>query len=46
MELKKEDWIITKQQNENLIKINQIQIIMATEMLELCDQKISEFKED
>ena len=39
-ELKKEDWVRCKVENLNLIKMNKIQIEMASEVLKLCEKKI------
>jgi hypothetical protein len=43
--LDKADWETTKAQNKNLIRTNQIQIIMASKILEMCDEKIKEFED-
>jgi hypothetical protein len=44
MEIKKEDWETSKFNNEILIKTNLMQIEMAKKVIELCDDKISEFE--
>ena len=38
------DWEATIKQNENLIKNNQIQIIMASEIIRMIKKKISEIE--
>ena len=38
------DWETTIKQNENLIKNNQIQIIMASEIIRMIKKKISEIE--
>jgi len=43
MEITKEDWVKNKFENEILIKVNYMQIDMARKVIELCEQKISEF---
>lgn len=35
-----EDWLASKQSNEHMIVTNKMQIIMAEEVLKLCDKKI------
>ena len=35
-----EDWLASKAKNEEMIVINKMQIIMAQEVLKLCDKKI------
>lgn len=47
MEIKKEHWIRNKTANEELIINNKMQIMMAEEIIKLCNKKISEYpKED
>ena len=45
-EITKEDWEANKFSNENLIKTNLIQIMMAQEIIKLCNKKISEFPKE
>ena len=46
MEITKQDWETNKFNNENLIKINLMQIEMAKKVIELCEDKIKEFPEE
>jgi hypothetical protein len=46
MEIQKEDWENAITANERAIKTNLIQIEMAKRIIELCEEKIKEFKMD
>jgi len=45
-DLTKQDWLTNRFNNETLIKTNLVQIMMAKEIIALCDKKIAEFPED
>jgi hypothetical protein len=40
--LEKIDWEQTIVQNKNLIRTNQLQIIMASEIIRMCEKKLEE----
>ena len=42
--LEKLDWENTIQQNKNLIRTNQIQILMASNIIRMCEKKLLEFE--
>lgn len=46
IEITGNDWGNTKLQNEQLIKTNRIQIMMAEEIIKLCDRKLEEIKKE
>jgi len=46
IEIIKADWENCRFQNENLIKMNLMQIDQANKIIELCDEKIKEFPDE